>query len=294
MTEPLFIAEVSSNHHKDIKRCLQFVDVAAEIGCGAVKFQLFKIEELFASEVLIKRPELMARREWELPISFLPDIWAQCKKRNIQFSCTPFYLRAVDVLSPYVEFYKIASYELLWDDLLSACGQTGKPVILSTGMATMAEVERAFDILVKSGCSDITFLHCVSGYPTPVPECNLAVIDTLRKRFHNSAPRVIFHAGWSDHSVDPGVIHRAVSRWSAHTIEFHLDLDGKGEEFSTGHCWLPGQIAPVISEIRKGFLADGDGEKRTASSELPEREWRADPIDGLRPLRIIRARFSGS
>lgn len=87
------------------------------------------------------------------------------------------------------------------------------------------------------------------------------------------------------------MIYRAIHRWGAKVIEFHLDLDGKGEEFKAGHCWLPDQIKPVIEQIRKGFAADGSGVKEPVAAELPDRMWRADPSDGLRPLKEIREQW---
>lgn len=284
MSKPVFVAEVASNHHRDLQRCLQFVDVASNIGCSAVKFQLFKIEELFAPEILQKSSAHRARKQWELPVSFLPEIAARCFEKKIKFSCTPFYLKAVAELFPYVDYYKIASYELLWKDLLRECARTGKPVVISTGMATIVEIEMAVNVLKNSGCQDLTLLHCVSDYPTPASECNLAAIETLRKKFQVQNPGLKIGFGWSDHSVNPGVIYRAVYHWDADMIEFHLDLDGKGEEYKTGHCWLPEQISKVIKLVNEGFDADGDGEKRLVPSELLDRDWRADPSDGLRPL----------
>ncbi|WP_429884590.1 N-acetylneuraminate synthase family protein [Geoalkalibacter halelectricus] len=286
MTSPLFVAEVSSNHHRDLERCFGFIDTAAAVGCGAVKFQLFRIEELFAPEILEKSPAHRARKEWELPVEFLPPLAARCRERGIQFSCTPFYLDAVEELLPHVDFYKIASYELLWTDLLTACARTGKPLVLSTGMATMNEINAAVGTVRTAGCHDLTLLHCVSGYPTPLDQCNLAAIKTLAENF--ACP-----TGWSDHSVSPAVIYRAVHRWNARMIEFHLDLEGEGEEFKTGHCWLPEQIQDVIAVTSSGFAADGTGAKIPAAAELPDREWRADPSDGLRPLRHIRETWHG-
>lgn len=281
MKAAAFIAEVSSNHNRDLERSYSFVDKAAEIGCSAVKFQLFKVRELFAPEVLANRADLLKREAWELPVEFLPKLSFRCRERRIQFSCTPFYLKAVDELFPFVDFYKIASYELMWDPLLIACAKTGKPVILSTGMATVEEIKKAVITLRDNGCKDLTLLHCVSGYPTPYQEANLSAIETLR-RISNA------RVGWSDHTVNPGVIYRAVHHWNACAIEFHLDLDGSGEEFKTGHCWLPEQIAPVIRSANIGFEADGNGEKVPSPCELPDREWRADPSDGLRPLKHVR------
>ena len=278
----IFIAEASSNHAQDLSRALAFVDAAASCGCDAVKFQLFRLTELFAPEVLAKSAKLRARAAWELPVSHVEPLAHRARERGIQFSCTPFYLEAVKELEPHVAFYKIASYELLWNDLLRACAETGKPVVISTGMATMPEIESAVAILKRAGCRDLTVLHCVSAYPAPPEEANLSAIAAIREA---TGVRV----GWSDHTRNPSVIERAVHRWGASAVEFHLDLDGKGAEYASGHCWLPDEIAPVIARIREGERADGGGFKGPVAAELSDREWRADPLDGLRPLRHIRA-----
>lgn len=280
-----FIAEVSSNHAGDLERCLRFIDVSANAGCMAVKFQLFKISQLFAPEAIKLKPNLLKREDWELPTCFLPKLAARCKEKEIQFSCTPFYLEAVGELEPYVDFYKIASYELLWDDLLIACARTGKPVILSTGMATIPEIEHAVGMLRTHGCEYPTLLHCTSAYPTPYAEANLSAIETIRSATGCDV-------GWSDHTVEAGVIYRAIHRWGAKVIEFHLDLDSKGEEYAAGHCWLPDQISAVIRDIERGMGADGSGIKEPTPSELPDREWRADPKDGLRPLQAVRKQWA--
>lgn len=281
-TGPSFVAEVSSNHARDLDRSLAFVGAAADAGCTGIKFQLFRIEQLFAPEALAARPELLARKDWELPLEFLAPLAARSRERGLDFLCTPFHLEAVEELLPHVSAYKIASYELLWNDLLRRCAETGKPVVLSTGMASMDEIALAVGVLRDSGCVDLTLLHCVSGYPTPHRECNLAAIETLREAFGCAV-------GWSDHSVDPAVIERAVHRWGAEMIEFHLDLEGSGAEYTSGHCWLPQSIGSTIEDIRRGLDADRDGTKTPAPVELLDREWRADPSDGLRPLRSTRA-----
>ena len=219
-----------------------------------------------------------------MPLEFVPKLAQHCKEVGIEFSCTPFYLDAVSELEPYVAFYKIASYELLWDDLLAACARTGKPVIISTGMATIDEITHAVDVLKNNGCKEPTLLHCTSAYPTPYEEANLAAIETIRQVTG-------CQVGWSDHTVEPAVIHRAIHRWDSQVIEFHLDLDGKGEEYKAGHCWLPEQIAAVIQDVKKGFKADGTGVKEPVSSELSDRLWRADPSDGLRPMKEIREQW---
>jgi len=279
-----FVAEASSNHSQDLSRALAFVDAAADCGCDAVKFQLFRIAELFAPEILAKSAKHRARVKWELPVAHLAPLAERARARNIEFSCTPFYLAAVEELEPFVAFYKIASYELLWHGLLEACAATGKPVIISTGMATMPEIKAAVATLKRARCRDITVLHCVSAYPAPPEEANLSAIAAIRKEAQ-------VPTGWSDHTRSPAVIERAVHRWGASAVEFHLDLDGTGAEYEAGHCWLPQEIAPVIARIREGERADGEGFKEPVAAELSDREWRADPADGLRPLRHVRANW---
>jgi len=290
-TAPKFVAEVSSNHQCDLDRALRFVDRAADIGCDGVKFQLFKIDELFAPEILRQSATHRARRRWELPERFLAPIADRCRERGVAFSCTPFYLDAVAALSPFVDFLKIASYELLWDDLLAACARTGLPLVLSTGMATLDEVLHAADVIERAGGRDLTLLHCVSGYPAPAAEANLAAIDSLAAldaRFEN----VSIRSGWSDHTVDPGVIFRAVHAHPTEMIEFHLDLEGDGDEFESGHCWLPHDMQETIERVQTGFRAEGRAHKAPAEIESEERSWRADPADGLRPLRPLRHTWS--
>ena len=284
-SSPEFIAEVSSNHNKDIHRALAFIEEAAACGCSGVKFQLFRVEKLFSQEILQKSPTHQERKSWELPLDFIPKLSAKAKETGMKFGCTPFYLDAVEELYDYVDFYKIASYELIWTELLEKVAQTEKPVILSTGMAFLEEIQEAVSTLISSGCQDLTLLHCVSAYPIKPDMCNLKAISTLRSSFPQCA------VGWSDHSRSPAVIFRAVHRWDAKVIEFHMDLDSKGDEYSMGHCWLPDEIRPVIQQIKEGLIADGDGIKAPIAPELPDRAWRRDPLDGLRPLKETRKKF---
>jgi len=278
------ISEVSSNHFRDMERAKKFIDSSKELGCSAVKFQLFKIDKLFALEILTKSEEHRKRKEWELPVEFIPELSSYTHFLGMEFSCTPFYLEAVAELEPFVDFYKIASYELLWDELIIECAKTGKDLVLSTGMATLEEIEHAVDIFRKYSSAKLTLLHTVSGYPTPVQEANVSAIKTLREAFKCDV-------GLSDHSVSTAVLLRAVFKYDASMIEFHLDIDGKGEEFKAGHCWLPDDIKNTIRFINEGFLADGSGIKQPAPSEIQDRLWRADPSDGLRPFKEIRESF---
>ncbi len=288
---PKFIAEVSSNHQCDLERALRFVDRAAEIGCDGVKFQLFRIDELFAPEILRQSATHRARKRWELPERFLAPIARRCHERGVAFGCTPFYLDAVGALSPFVDFLKIASYELLWDDLLAACARTGLPLVLSTGMATLDEVAHAAAVIERAGGRDLTLLHCISGYPAPAAEANLAAIDRLAA-LDAGFDGLSIRGGWSDHTVDPGVILRAAHAHPTAMVEFHLDLEGEGDEFESGHCWLPYDIQETIAQVQTGFRAEGHGRKAPSHIESEERSWRADPSDGLRPLRPLRREWS--
>jgi len=281
-TSPLIIAEISSNHNQDLERACALIRAAGDAGATAVKFQLFELESLFAPEVLMASPSHRDRKSWELPRHFIPTLSEEAHSRGMLFGCTPFDLNAADFLEPYVDFFKIASYELLWHDLIARCGASGKPVILSTGMASESEVASAVECLRESGCSDIALLHCVSSYPAPREDTNLKSILTLRNLFN-------VPSGWSDHTHDPSVVLRAISRWGASIIELHFDLDGEGFEAGAGHCWLPEELRLLTENLIEQAQLDGNGVKLPATSELPDVPWRADPSDGLRPLLHLRA-----
>ena len=147
-----------------------------------------------------------------------------------------FYLEAVNELVDYVSFFKIASYELLWDDLLIECAKTGKPVIISSGMANIDEILHAVTILRNNGCKNL--LYCIVLLPVPqLLQQIYPPIKTIRDATD------LKKVGWSDHTVSGAVILNSVLKWGAEIIEFHLDIDGNGYEYSTnGHCWLPNQI----------------------------------------------------
>ena len=298
---PRFIAEIGSNHNGERARCLELVDAAAAAGCGAVKLQVFHVEDLFAAEALARHPHLAARRAWELPLDFLPALRERCDAHGIELGATPFGLWAVEALTGHVDFFKIASYELLWHELIDACAASGRPLILSTGMATLDEVAATMQTARASG-AEPRLLHCVSGYPTPPAQCNLAAIATLRTHF--GVP-----VGWSDHSGSERVVRRAVRRWGAAEVELHIDLDGAGNEAGE-HNWAPARLRALIGSLaqiggapgaRDGdeeedespgpedvAALDGDGVKRPMPVELADVAWRADPEDGLRPLRALR------
>ena len=286
MTNTKFIAEVASNHNGNLDRCLEFIQTTRNIGCWGVKFQLFELNNLFSNEALTYKPELLQRKNWELPRKFLSTLTYEASKYGLAFGVTPFDVDAVDFLYPYVDFYKIASYNILDIRLIRKITVQQKPIILSTGAATLTEIDTAIRVIKDlNKNADLTVLHCVSAYPTPVDSCNLQMIDRL-KTFK-------VKSGWSDHSGVPAVIYRAVHKYNSDTVEFHLDLeDNKGID-SGIHCWHPSKIKEVINNCKLGFLADGTTVKVeiVESVEEKERNWRADPKDGLRPLLAERQRL---
>lgn len=291
MDKVKFIAEISSNHNRDIGRMKEFISVSKDIGCSGVKFQLFKIDQLFAPEILNKSKVHRARKKWELPQQLIPELAEYAHSLELDFSCTPFYLDAVDLINPYVDFHKIGSYELLWLDLFRKCSNTGKPIIFSTGMSTQDEIESALDEISKGRTKDVIILHCNSAYPTNAKDVNLKALTSLNQKLASWGDKLNIKFGLSDHTVSENVIYNAVYGYGVDFVEFHLDLDGKGEEYQSGHCWLPDQIGECIRNIKIGLSANGDGEIVPSISELSEREWRADPSDGLRPLLQMREKF---
>lgn len=281
MTRPCFIAEVSSNHNLSLNRCKKIIKEAKNSGFEAVKFQLFKIESLFHQSILKKSKLHRQRKKWELPLDFIPHLKKECIKNKIKFGCTPFYLNAVDQLNPYVDFFKISSYEILREDLLIKCAKTKKPIIISTGMANFKEVSKAIKILKLNGAKKIYLLHCVSEYPANYKNLNLNSINFLREKFK-------IPVGWSDHTRDELVIKEIIDFYKVNIIEFHIDLDTKGYEYKQGHCWLPNQIKRIINFYNNRKIIKGFKFKKPSEGELLERDWRADPSDGLRPLKKIR------
>jgi len=285
MNNPYFIAEISSNHNNSLQRIKKLIRSAKQSGFDAVKFQVFKIKKLFHIKVLNKSKLHRDREKWELNLNFLKQIKKECNKNKIKLGFTPFYIEAVDILENYADFYKIASYELLWTDLIEKCAKKNKKLIISTGMANMREVEKAFKSATKYlNKNKLSLLHCVSSYPASYKQCNLSSISTLRSNFKCKV-------GWSDHTTDKDVINRAVNYWQASEIEMHFDIDGKGFEANAGHCWLPHDCYNLISAIRKNKIIDGVSKKKPSDVEKLERNWRADPRDGLRPLLKIRNKF---
>lgn len=275
------IAEVGSNPNGSLVRAGKIIDAAAGAGFRGVKFQQFSVRRLFRPEALEAKPELLERERLEMPIEWHEELSERAHERGMDYGVTPFYPGCVQYLERYVDFFKVSSYQLLDKSIFPWVCDAGKPLVVSTGMATMAEVESAVRLLEALDHPKLTLMHCVSSYPAPTDECNLSCMETMRRAF--SVP-----VGWSDHTCSPTVVRAAVWRWNADLVELHFDLeDGLGAE--SAHSWKPSMVAGLkgwMHDLPSSALSqfDGHGSKIPARCELEERKWRSDPSDGLRPL----------
>lgn len=278
MINPIkWIAEIGSNHNNNLDRCKELITTAKDIGCNAVKFQLFK-STLWRDSATQEK-----MKQWELPEKFIPEIYDYCCDKEIEVGYSVFNLNVINTVKDYTDFLKIGSYELLYLDLIVECAEINIPIILSTGMGKTKEIKTAVDYIksVKKYEEmelDLTIMHCNSSYPAKPENCNLRTIPLLKDDYKNTI------IGWSDHTVRRGVINRAI-KWGAEVIEFHLDLeDGIGYETEFRHVWRPVDIGRVIWETRQGELADGP----KIDKNLKElRKLRTDPIDGMRGIQNI-------
>jgi len=277
-----WVAEIGSNHCGNLDRALALIQAAKEVGCDAVKFQLGRHDKLWAPEVRKSKEHLIP---YELPLEWLPEISRACDELGLKFGCTPLYLEAVKELEPWVDFYKVAAGEFRWWELRKEIIKTGKPIVLSTGMVTgmkMAEV-----IMGLAGY-DATFLHTVCSYPTKVEHAHLKRMEDIRKNLKVFAP--LLRYGYSDHTVNPRVIERAVLHYGAEMVEFHIDISEWGDGgWECGpeemHSWEPHQIKPVIE-----FCRVDDG---VWPGWEEERKW-ARGSDGLRPTEEARCKDGSS
>lgn len=269
------IAEAGVNHNGDFDRAMALIDKAAEAGADAVKFQTFKAD-LEISAVAPKaayqksntdptESQLDMIRALELSEDQFAKLKAHCDARGIMFLSTPFDHTSVEVLHRLaVPAYKISSGDVTNLPLMRQIAAKGKPVILSTGMANMPEVERAVTTLRASGCPALTILHCVSNYPAAPEDTNLRAMATLGRRFQ--AP-----VGLSDHSIGIEIALAAVALGAA-VIEKHFTLDKSLPGPDHAASLDPVELTALVSGIRKVEAALGDGVKAPRESEANTRE----------------------
>jgi sialic acid synthase SpsE len=259
------IAEIGSNHDGDINKALLMVQKAKEAGADAVKFQTFDTESLLnpLSFQKDKTEENWVYRELkkvQINEDFHQKILLEAQKSGIDFLSSPFDEKSLALVAGYCSRIKIASSEITNLPLLSEIGQYKKPVILSTGLSNLGEVEEAISSLISGGVTDLTLLHCVALYPLPPEEANLKVIRTLKECFG-------LPVGFSDHSLDD-VLALAAIALGATMIEKHVTLKREDRIFDHGHSMEFGEFKEMVRRIREVESALGDGIKKIGAKEL--------------------------
>lgn len=271
----LIIAEAGVNHNGAMDVARKLIEAAAEAGVDCVKFQTFKAENLVSKSAqkaeyqkrnmgdgddsqfaMLKALELSPDQHFEL-IEY-------CEKKNVKFFSTAFDLDSIDFLdSLNMPMWKIPSGEITNFPYLRAIGRTKKPVILSTGMANMSEIEAAIDVLVRFGTTrgEITLLHCTTEYPAPKNEINLRAMETMRSYFG-------LPVGYSDHTQGIEIPVAAVAM-GACVIEKHFTLDRNMNGPDHKASLEPNELKTMVEQIRNVEKAIGSGAKEPAKSEIP-------------------------
>ena len=267
------IAEAGSNHNQDYNLALKLIEAAADAKANAVKFQVFSADEIAANTTDIiaslngdkfsKYGKTLydLYKNLELPRKWLPKLKKHAENCGIMFSATPFDESAVDELERIkIEFYKIASFELVHIPLISYAAQTQKPIILSTGMATLDDISDGVKAITKTGNNNYALLHCGIEYPPRMEDIHLAAMDKMREVF--SCP-----VGYSDHSLGLTVPIAAVAR-GAKIIEKHFTLDKTLEGPDHKFALSPKELKDMVKAIRETELAIGKSDKMPVQAEL--------------------------
>ena len=268
----LIIAEAGVNHNGDFEQARRLIDVAAETGADYVKFQTFRADRLVTRAATkadyqkqnsgAEESQYEMLQRLELTPEMHVDLIKHCGQRGIQFLSTGFDIESLDLLAGFgIELFKIPSGEITNLPYLQNIGGMGKPIILSTGMAELAEIGAALDVLEQAGTprQQITILHCNTEYPTPMVDVNLRAMNTIRDAFG-------VRVGYSDHTAGIEIPIAAVAL-GATVIEKHFTLDRNLPGPDHKASLEPGELRAMVAAIRNIELAMGDGFKRSSPSE---------------------------
>ncbi|MBO6562248.1 MAG: N-acetylneuraminate synthase [Nisaea sp.] len=264
------IAEAGVNHNGDLALARQLVEIAADAGADAVKFQTFSAGGLVAANAPMAdyqkantgsdRSQLDMLAELELSLKAFAELSELSAARGIEFMSTAFDPESLaHLLSLDVRRLKIPSGEITNPELVRAVGAAGLPVIMSTGMADLEEVRQALSWLEESGAAEISLLHCVSDYPADPADANLAAMDTLREAFG-------LPVGWSDHTLGDTVTIAAVAR-GACIIEKHFTIDTSLPGPDHKASLDPAALKRMVENIRITESAIGSGLKQPTAAE---------------------------
>ena len=281
------IAEAGVNHNGDPALARALVDVAVGARADAVKFQTFSVDRLLtrgaAKAEYQQRATGREQSQYEMlaRLALSPAdhemLFAYCARQGIEFMSTPFDAESARFLKALgVRRLKISSGDVTNLPMLEVVGALGLPVVLSTGMADMAEVETAVATLRAAGTTDLAVLQCVSNYPADPALSNLRVMDSFARTF--GAP-----VGLSDHSTGLTVAIAAVARGAAY-VEKHFTLDRSLPGPDHQASLLPDELRALVAAIRDVESALGDGVKRPVPSELPVRDVARKSLVAARDL----------
>jgi len=268
---PVFIiAEAGVNHNGDINLAKKLVAVAVETGADAVKFQNFKAENIVTKKVEkakyqkettgANESQYEMLKKLELQESDFKRLAEYAKAKNIIFLSTPYDEQSVDLLDEIgVQAFKVASAEIINSQLLRCIASKAKPIILSTGMANLGEIEEGLNNIKDQGIKEIVLLHCITSYPARVAEMNLMVMKTLKCAF--KVP-----VGLSDHTIGITIPIAAVAL-GACMIEKHFTLDKKLSGPDHRASLDPHELKEMVKAIRDVEQAIGDGIKKPTQDE---------------------------
>lgn len=266
------IAEAGSNHNRDFETALKLVDVAADAGADAVKFQIFSADTIYSKKTpmasYLTKKQLAEKGETlydiikklEIPRNWTPDLMKYCREKGITFLSTPFDIAAVDELEKVgVEAFKVASFEITHLPMLKKISSTGKPIILSTGMANLEDIEVALDAIRSGGDSEVALLHCAIAYPPRYEDVNLRAMDTMKQAFQTPV-------GFSDHTMGHVTDVAAVAR-GACIIEKHFTLSRNQKGPDHPFSLEPDELREMILAIRQTEKILGSPIKKATEAE---------------------------
>ena len=264
---PFVIAEIGLNHGGSVDEALALVDAAASAGAHAVKLQTIVANELVSP--FCPAPAHVRVRSlvdffgtFELDEDAHRAIAEQAAELGLRFMSTPFSETAVDMLERVgVDAYKIASGDLTWDQLILRVAATGRPMVMSTGMSTLAEVQHAVEVARAGGATDIALLHCVSAYPVPRGSENLLAIRTLASHCH-------VPVGLSDHGDDAFALPMAVALGGS-IYERHLVGASDTTAVDRAVSCTPAELAAAVTAGHRAWSALGCGRKACLAAEAP-------------------------
>jgi N-acetylneuraminate synthase len=274
------IAEAGSNwrcgtEKRDMAMAKALIDIAAESGADAVKFQTYRPESVYVknagssdylSDSGITEDIQSIFSDLAMPYSMIPKLSEYCKKKGIDFMSTPFSIKDAEAIDPFVRQHKLASYEISHAPLIQFLAKTGKPLIMSTGAATHDDIKWAVEYFKSCGGTTLTLMQCTAKYPAPLSTLNLNVLCELKSTYN-------LDVGLSDHSRDPVIGPLGAVALGAKVVEKHFTLHNRlpGPDHSFAIC--PDELELMVQSIKKMETSLGNYKKNVQNEEIELREF---------------------